>query len=193
MFTVTSTENPSVCSGVTFTDHGQQTKSPGYYRSIDSSDEASCQPLCEDDYLCRAFRFQDNKCDLSASDTSWQNLAYDECQTRCANDVTCNGFTYRSDIQRCILTNTKVSLKTSYCEFCSHYQKTCPSGRFFVWAFSSHSRIFHAYGDVTFAGDMLQVSTHAWHSWPLSSEGSLACHTYCNTDHPFIMVTSEDP
>ena len=28
---------------------------------------------------------------------------------------------------------------------------------------------------------------------PLSSEGSLACHTYFNTGHPFIMVISEDP
>ena len=31
------------------------------------------------------------------------------------------------------------------------------------------------------------------HSWPLSSEGSLACHTYWDTGHPFIMVISEDP
>ena len=31
------------------------------------------------------------------------------------------------------------------------------------------------------------------HSWPLSSEGSLACHTYCVTGPPFIMVISEDP
>ena len=27
----------------------------------------------------------------------------------------------------------------------------------------------------------------------MNSEGSLACHTYCNTGHPFIMVISEDP
>ena len=27
----------------------------------------------------------------------------------------------------------------------------------------------------------------------LSSEGSLACYTYCDTGHPFIMVISEDP
>ena len=27
----------------------------------------------------------------------------------------------------------------------------------------------------------------------MSSEGSLACHTYCDTEHPFIMVISEDP
>ena len=135
MFTVTSTEKPPVCSGVTFSDHGQQTKSPGYYRSIDSSDEASCQQLCEDDYLCRAFRFQDNKCDLSASDTSRPILEYDECQTRCANDETCNGYTYRGDAQWCILTNTKVSYKALYCESCSHYEKTCPSGRLFIWGF----------------------------------------------------------
>ena len=28
---------------------------------------------------------------------------------------------------------------------------------------------------------------------PLSSEGSLACHTFCDTGHPFIMVISVDP
>ena len=31
------------------------------------------------------------------------------------------------------------------------------------------------------------------HSWPLGSEGALACHTYCDTGHPFIMVIYEDP
>ena len=30
-------------------------------------------------------------------------------------------------------------------------------------------------------------------SWPLSSEGSLAFHTYCDTSHQFIMVISEGP
>ena len=35
--------------------------------------------------------------------------------------------------------------------------------------------------------------TYAGHSWPLSSEGSLACHTFCDKGHPFIMVISEDP
>ena len=34
--------------------------------------------------------------------------------------------------------------------------------------------------------------TYARHSWPLSSEGSLACHTYCDTGHPLIMVISEE-
>ena len=37
-------------------------------------------------------------------------------------------------------------------------------------------------------GEGLQILTYARHSWPLSSEGSLACHTYCDTGHPFIMV-----
>ena len=39
----------------------------------------------------------------------------------------------------------------------------------------------------------LQISTYTRHSWPLISEGSLACHTYCDKDQPFIMVISEDP
>ena len=30
-------------------------------------------------------------------------------------------------------------------------------------------------------------------SWPLRSEGSLTCHTYCDTGHSFIMVISEEP
>ena len=33
----------------------------------------------------------------------------------------------------------------------------------------------------------------ARHVWQLSSEGSLACHTYCGKGHPFIMVISDDP
>ena len=31
-----------------------------------------------------------------------------------------------------------------------------------------------------------------WHSWPLCSECFLACHTYSDTGHPFIIVISED-
>ena len=64
----------------------------------------------------------------------------------------------------------------------------------FVWGLSFHSRIFHSYGDITIASEGLQILTYARHSWPLSSEGSLACHTYCDTGHiiPFIMVISED-
>ena len=63
----------------------------------------------------------------------------------------------------------------------------------FVSGSSSHSRIFHSYGDVTITAEGLQIFTYARHSRPLGSKGTLACHTYCDTGHPFIMVTSEDP
>ena len=52
---------------------------------------------------------------------------------------------------------------------------------------------FYSYGDVTITDEGLQILTYARHSSPLSSEGSLACHTYCDTGHLFIMVISEDP
>ena len=52
--------------------------------------------------------------------------------------------------------------------------------------------IFHSNGDVTITGEGLQFSTYARNSWPLSSEGSLVCHTYSDTGNPFIMVISED-
>ena len=69
----------------------------------------------------------------------------------------------------------------------------------FVWGLSSHSRIFHSYGDITtmaaaITGEGLQILTnYARHLWPLSSEGSLACHIYCDTGHPFIMVIVRGP
>ena len=50
-----------------------------------------------------------------------------------------------------------------------------------------------SYGDVSIAGEGLQILTYARHSWPLSSEGSLTCHTHCDTGLPFILVISEDP
>ena len=34
---------------------------------------------------------------------------------------------------------------------------------------------------------------YARHLWLLRSEYFLACHNYCDTGHPFIMVISEDP
>ena len=48
---------------------------------------------------------------------------------------------------------------------------------------------FHSYGDVTITDEGLQILTNARRSWPLSSEGALAYHTYCDTGHSFIMVT----
>ena len=63
----------------------------------------------------------------------------------------------------------------------------------FVWGFSSNSRIFHSCGDVTIAGEGLHILTYARYLWPMSSDGSLACHTFSNTGYPFIMIISEDP
>ena len=58
-------------------------------------------------------------------------------------------------------------------------------GKFLVWLFvqglSSQSTIFLSYGDFTTTVDELQTLTYARHSWPLSSEGSLACHIYFDT------------
>ena len=56
---------------------------------------------------------------------------------------------------------------------------------------SSHSRKFNSFGDFTITGEGLRILTYARHSWPLSSEGSLAWHTYCDTGLPFIMVISD--
>ena len=36
-------------------------------------------------------------------------------------------------------------------------------------------------------GEGLQILTYARHSWSLSSEGSLACHTECYTGQLFII------
>ena len=59
--------------------------------------------------------------------------------------------------------------------------------------FSSHSQVFHSYGDLIITVEGLQMFSYTRHSWQLSSEGSLACHTYCDTGHPFIKVISYDP
>ena len=63
----------------------------------------------------------------------------------------------------------------------------------FVWVFSSHPGIFHYFGDVTIAGEGLQILNYARHSWRLRSEESLTYQTYHDTGHSFIMVISEDP
>ena len=50
--------------------------------------------------------------------------------------------------------------------------------------------------DVTITSEGLQILTYARHSWSLSRERSLGCrsywcHSYCDTEHPFIMdITS---
>ena len=60
----------------------------------------------------------------------------------------------------------------------------------FVWGFSSYSRIFHEFREVTITGERLQILIYARRLWPLSSESSLSCRTSCDTGHPFIMVIS---
>ena len=57
-------------------------------------------------------------------------------------------------------------------------------------SFSSHSRIVHSLKDVTVAGDRQQILNYAQNLWPLSSEDSLACHTYYDTGYPFIILIS---
>mgnify|MGYP003692507677 CR=1 FL=1 len=60
--------------------------------------------------------------------------------------------------------------------------------RFFVCLdLSSHSRLFHSYGDVTITGEGLPILTFARHSWPLSSVGSLAWQPYCDPRKYFVL------
>ena len=58
----------------------------------------------------------------------------------------------------------------------------------FVQSLSSNPRIF-----LIITGEGLLILIYARHSRQLISAGSLACHTSCDTGHPFIMVISEDP
>ena len=62
----------------------------------------------------------------------------------------------------------------------------------FVCLFGVYRPIPEFFTHVTITGEGLQILTYALHSRPLSSEGSLACHTYCDMGHPFIIVISED-
>jgi hypothetical protein len=50
---------------------------------------------------------------------------------------------------------------------------------FFVYCFTSRSRIFHLHGNITIAGEGCKVQACARRSGTLSWEGSLPCHTYC--------------
>ena len=62
---------------------------------------------------------------------------------------------------------------------------------FFVcFGFFVPFEIFHSYGDVTIASERLQIFYYSRNSWLLSSEGSLACHTYCDMRHLILMVIS---
>ena len=74
--------------------------------------------------------------------------------------------------------------------FSVSYKGWNAKGLFVCCCFLSHSRILHFYGDATIIGEGLQMLTYARN---LSNKSSIACHTYCDTGHPFIMVISEDP
>ena len=82
----------------------------------------------------------------------------------------------------------QLSVVLVVCLFCSFVCFVCLFVYLFVFL-SSHSRIFHSHGDVTITSEGLQILIYARHSWLLSSEGSLACLTYCDTGQPFIMRT----
>ena len=45
----------------------------------------------------------------------------------------------------------------------------------------------------TIGGGGLQILTYARYSWPLSSEGSLACYTHCSRGIHLKVVLSENP
>ena len=60
----------------------------------------------------------------------------------------------------------------------------------YFWTFSSHTRIFHLFRDVTIAGEGLQILTYARHLLPFNSKGRVP-HLLWH-GHPFIMVLSED-
>jgi hypothetical protein len=63
-----------------------------------------------------------------------------------------------------------------------------------IYCFTSRSRIFHLYKDVTITGEGLQNLDlkYARRSRPLSREGSLSCHTYFDTRTRFFRSHSKD-
>ena len=97
-------------------------------------------------------------------------------------------FTKRQIYFRCLWFAFLSSIQIIFTNCC------CQSLVFFVFVFcfgsfrSTREFITHL---ETVAGR--QIFTYAWHLWPLRSEGSSACHTFCDTGLPFIMVISENP
>ena len=60
---------------------------------------------------------------------------------------------------------------------------------FFVFGVYRPTREYFTYMETS----PLPVNGYARHTWPLNSEGSLACHSFCDTRNPLIMIISEDP
>jgi hypothetical protein len=61
-----------------------------------------------------------------------------------------------------------------------------------VYCFTSRSRIFHLYGDVTITGEGLQNLGLCSALMPFSREGSLSCHTCCDTGPRFFRSHPKD-
>ena len=76
---------------------------------------------------------------------------------------------------------------------------TCFSGeRYVQWVFFCLFEGFHPTRDTHLETSILPVKGKfdlCSHLWPVNSKGSffLACHTYCDTGHPFMTVIPEDP
>ena len=80
----------------------------------------------------------------------------------------------------------QTSIPSHQDESCQHYANIrliYVNMQRFVCGFTSLPKIFHSYGDVTITSEGLHILTFSRHSWPLINEGSLACHTYCDTVH----------
>ena len=76
---------------------------------------------------------------------------------------------------------------SSYCSLDSAYQSLRACFVCLLGVFRPTGEFFNLYGesDVTITGEGLQISTYMYVRH-LSSEGSLTCHTYCDSRHPFI-------
>ena len=74
-------------------------------------------------------------------------------------------------------TNKPKNSKQTNQQTCFYFDGFVEGVCLFVWGFTSLSTIFHSYGDVTITVEVLQILTHAWHSWTLNNENSLTCHT----------------
>ena len=64
-----------------------------------------------------------------------------------------------------------------------------------IYGFTSRLRIFHLYGDVTFAGEGLQnlgLCSALRACTPMNREGSLSCHTCCDTGPRFFRSYPKD-
>ena len=95
-------------------------------------------------------------------------------------------------VNACAQLNVYRGLRNQYHEVCFIYyfklNDVCLFGFFpLTWEFFTHMETS------TLPVKGFKFLTYAWQSLPLSSEGSLACNTYCDTRHPFKMVISEDP